>query len=513
MVDRSISACMATKYTAGFLKRCAETANDTFTLVSHRLLHLFSFYDVTDADALTCLWPTYMLEHVPDSVTCHSKAARARMDRIWSAWQKCLAKNKELLHTDYPQAVGYFLDCHVLMVTKSKHKSIAYIMQHKLTPEQSTATLKISEKLHKAVSELWHNKTNAARPIIKLLQKGLPRPRSVRYIRPQVMRCAMCPQSKQIARELIINWMLGRYPHRKDIAGPDRRIEAWGQTFDLLTKKLLQLPSRSLYYVIAECLAAVTVSCPALHIRAVGTVPGFAQYVQTATTSACVALKSPTVRLRQCVSQSKLNKHKIAAAQACSATTQRQKIEQWPCNAETRHGQLQSTVKNLGLPALRKFACMHCNVLHVKIGKPPRAAKMQMGVSIDILNPAQAYCNKCDNKATLLTLSGHVTRAVIGKTTQVVSLCGYCGVFSNNLQVHGTLLCCKTCAQQLHQHSIDNALTCPCNLPNAVPSKHYFIAKTKSKYVLVRACTKHEHLAASTHSTVELSVWQKIFNA
>ena len=342
MVGRSGRSCLATCTIAGFLKRCTETANSTFTLVCHRLLHLFQFYGVKKATSLTCLWPAYMLHCASNQHACSSTAARTRMDNIWEAWHTCLAANSNLLQTDYPQAVGYFLDCHVRLVTQGKHKSIAYIMQNKLAPEQSTSTLKISQKLHNAVASLWHEPTSCTMPIIKLLQKGLPRPRSVRYIRPQVIRCGMCETSKEIGRELIINWMLGRYAHRKDIAGPKRRIAAWGQNFEQLSKVLLQLPSRSLYYVIAECLAAVTVNSPSLHIRAVGTVKGFANYVHHATMSASVALKSPTVRLRQCVAQ--MPKQTVVHKRTKKSHVY--SIQQWPCNAKTQILQKINVSKN-----------------------------------------------------------------------------------------------------------------------------------------------------------------------
>ena len=155
---------------------------------------------------------------------------------------------------------------------------------------------------------------------------------------------------------------------------------------------------------------------------------------------------------------------------------------------------------------------MHCNILHVKIGKPPRAAKLHMGVSIDINNPSQAYCNKCNNQAVLTTLSGHVTRATVGKKVEVMSICSICGTFSNHLKVHGTLICCATCAGLQSQKYLDTALPCPCNVAHSTPSKHVFIAKRNQKYVLIRACTKHAHLV--NHSIVtDVSAWQTVFDA
>lgn len=302
--------------------------------------------------------------------------------------------------------------------------------------------------------------------------------------------------------------MLGRYPHRKDIAGPKRRIAAWGQNFEQLSKVLLQLPSRSLYYVIAECLAAVTVNSPSLHIRAVGTVKGFANYVHHATMSASVALKSPTVRLRQCVAQ--MPKQTVVHKRTKKPHVY--SIQQWPCNAKTQILQKEMTMQRTGLQQITKFACTHCSVLHVKIGKPPRAAKLHMGVSINIFKPTEANCNKCNKKATLVTLSGNVTRAMVGKKIEVVSICSICGTFSNDLKVHGTLLCCSACAVERQQAYINAALQCPCNISNATPSQHIFIAKQNGKYVLVRACTRHAHLA-TTNTVAEVSAWATIFNA
>ena len=208
MVGRPIGTCVATQQDAGFLTRCTETANSTFTLVSHRLLHLFQFHGVPKPHALTCLWPEYVAKHASGQ-TCPSKIARRRMQLLWAAWRVCVDANSALCDTDYPQAIGYFLDVHVALVTSGAGKSMASVMQHKLAPEQSAATFTISNEMHSVVSMLWHNANASNLPIVKLLQKGLPRPRSVRYIRPQVIRCASCSRSKQIARELIIGFWAG----------------------------------------------------------------------------------------------------------------------------------------------------------------------------------------------------------------------------------------------------------------------------------------------------------------
>lgn len=436
------------------------------------------------------------------------------MQLLWAAWRVCVDANSALCDTDYPQAIGYFLDVHVALVTSGAGKSMASVMQHKLAPEQSAATFTISNEMHSVVSMLWHNANASNLPIVKLLQKGLPRPRSVRYIRPQVIRCASCSRSKQIARELIINWFLGRYSHRKEIAGPERRIEAWGKSFDELSSMLLKLPSRSLYYVIAECLAAVTISSPPLHIRAVGTVEGFAQYVQSATTSAGIALRSPTVRLKQCVAQlhKKPSKKKRVSKAAAAADTVCTQVQQWPCNNATLHGQVKMSMQNLGLPRINKFACHSCALLHVKLGKPPRAAKAHMGVSIDIFDPSKAVCNKCNDSAHIVTLTGNVTRAMIGKKQEVVSLCGFCGAFCNNLHVHGLTLCCASCAVAQRTLMLESALPCPCNLPDAVPSGAVFVALQNGKHVLVRACTKHKPLARAAQ-LAEVATWARVFNA
>lgn len=454
------------------------------------------------------MWPEYMALHTSGQ-KCASKSARHRMAKLWAAWQICLDAEPRLSQTDYPQAIGFFLDSHVQLVTKCAHKSMAYVLQHNMAPEQSSATLRISDNLHRVVSTLWHKEGNCSLPIVKLLQKGLPRPRSVRYIRPQVIRCATCDTSKEIARELIINWFLGRYPHRKDVAGPERRIQAWSMSFDSLSSMLLKLPSRSLYYVIAECLAAVTISSPPLHIQAVGTVPGFAQYVHTATKSASIALKSPTVRLSQCVTTS----GKRAVKRRSHAAAALQHVQQWPCNSATLTGQVNASLLNLGMSSVAKFACHACAILHVKLGKPPRAAKARMGVSIDIFDPTRAYCNRCNAQAHLLTLTGNVTRAIVGKRVEVVSMCGFCGTFTNNLKVHGLVLCCHACATEQRIAMLQNALPCPCEHADAVPSKTVFVALNNRKYILVRACEMHKHLVAASTKVAELSSWQTMFNS
>lgn len=486
------------------MRGLARRANNStaYAAVGRRLRALFYQNDVDGAEVewLTCSW--YRATSSTGQQT-QQAVAKDRMQRLWAAWGKCVANDANIRRTGYLQAVAYYIDAHIPLAN-SAAANLTYrdAVQRKLCPDQCTTQIGISDELTKVVSDLWVG-ANGGLAISKLLNKGFPHPKSVRYIRPQLLRCAQCPVSKRLARELILNWMLGRYSHRRVVAPPEKRAEVANQTFEELCANIALLPSRSLYYVIAECLAAVTVASTEIHIRAVGVVSKFSLFFDTVAAAAEAALLKPTARLQQCVSVGT-----VQAILPAKPVT----FQQWRCNASTTRKQKESIRTFLGIEKFGKFYCRHCAVLHVKLRPQPRAAKSRLGVSIDLDNPFSetAECNLCGKDAHFLELSGHVTKTMVNKTLETISLCSYCGMLTNDVHVHGTDLCCPACASRKATEILDAAAPCPCGWEQHRGTPHDATRKT-CQYVTLRkpggdmgvaqACPVHAGLAANATLT------------
>ena len=498
-----------------FLRGPAQKANNTvYESVCHRLRVLFYQYDVdtSEVEWLTCDWFRASARVDLTDKFGQQKLARERMDGVWAAWHVCLSANGALRQAGYLQEVGYFMDAHVALAT-SKLPMMTYgdVVRRKLSPNQCEIQIGITEELTTVVKELWMG-APCTLAISKLLSKGFPQPKSVRYIRPQLMRCAACAMSKRLATELITNWMLGRYAHRKIIAPPGQRLVIMAMNFEELCEEIHTLPSRSLYYVIAECLAGVTAASTEIYIRAVGVVSRFSFFFNRVATAAEAALVKPNARLQQCV-----NVGGVQPIEPAKPVI----FQQWLCNTSTTLKQKASVRAHLGIDGFGKFYCPQCKVLHVKLGPQPRAAKSRLGVSIDLDDPfsATAVCNACGGETHYLELLGRVTKAKVGKKVETLTVCSFCGILTHDIHMHGQDLCCPRCASAKAGKLLADALPCPCGWDNrrfgnratdSVHCSYLTVLQEDGTSVLAQACPAHNELSKGARLT--MAEWQATVN-
>lgn len=453
-------------FTAGFSAGCAGKTN--VELVIHRLSHLFKFNGVNAHAALFSNWDVYVHTHAIGGPM--QQLARERMELVWAGWHTCLRQQPELADTECPQYIGLYMDAHIALVNCSADSTLSQVYRQRLAPEQSQLSLAASKELVAAVSSVWHL-TKTKSHINDLFLKGKPGVLSVRYIRPQLQRCRSAIASQAIASEMLQAWMLGRHSTRQKIAGPAKRVAVCAMTYEQLLARVSCLTSRQLYYIIAECIAVVTISHAHLHVMACGICSEFQAYFDDATT--------PYHR----------KKRGVVSTYASGCTASSVKIEQWPlCISRQR--------PNTGLPEACVHACDACGAVHIKTVRQPRAAKSKSGVSIDLRDPYKAICNQCLSPTRIIQISNYLTKGIVNGKSTVVCLCAMCSTICTHPQTIGHKLYCAACAQLHMQSSQSLAMPCPCGqYVSPVLQNNCISLPSAGTYATVKLCAAHVPMA------------------
>lgn len=457
--------------TTGFSGGCAGKTN--VELVIHRLSHLYPLNGVVSCNHLFCTWDEYVNKYNANTKVTMQKLARLRMDAIWAGWQLCIQINPQLADSNCPQYVGLYLDAHVPLVLHKHHVTVAQVLCKQLTPEQSLVKLQMSQHIVAAVTSVWNSNKKPKSIINDLFMKGKPGVLSVRYIRPQLLRCGSQPHSQMVAMELIKAWIVGKHSTRQTIAPPAIRISIAKMSFEHVLVHIQKLTSRQLYYIIAECIAVVTISHAPLHVMAAGVCNQFQTYFTDAT--------SAYHRKKRGV---------VSNYTALTAASTMHRIEQWPlCTAR----QTPDTM----LPSCFAHACETCVSVHIKTIRQPRAAKCKSGVSIDLTNPYTAICNQCGHNSKLVEISNHITRAKVNGKNTVICLCAKCCTICINPQTIGQHLYCASCADAVNNDHIQNAHACPCGqtMPYNTTPTFITLLDNASVYQTIQLCSVHAPMA------------------
>lgn len=433
-------------------------------MITHRLKHLFATLGV-QSNSLTELFCPWDVFYNFNTGLTQQDSAKKRMDLIWKHWLFCIDVSPEVSGSDCTQYVGAYLDAHVPLALFDGTLHFVDVLRKQLAPEQQNVSLNRSDELVAAVSNLWasHPRRGPDRkPIDDLLQKGKPNVLSVRYIRPQLFRCQTCPTSRKLACEMLKAWNLGQYSNRDSIPGPEMRLKIHSFSFDDVIAYMNNMTSRQLYYVIAECIAMITISKSSLHVQAAGVCTQFDDYVNEVTN---VHLKKP---------QKKTYEPK-------TIVVRKQKIFQWPlseyCTKPTQE------LKQI-------HVCDNCAVIHVKAARQPRASKCKAGVSINIFNPLEAVCNRCNEKTRLVTITGNITRGYVNNKLTTVTTCTRCNSVCTQPETIEHDLFCSKCVKLKHAETFANANSCPCG-DACLTSRTFFILKQQNRNVVYRLCEHH----------------------
>ena len=435
-------------------------------IIISRLSHLFKSNGILENQLLCCPWDTYVHRH-PHAGHTMQALARARMDRIWDAWQQCIRADEDVVNGECPQYVGAYLDAHIPLVQHADKLTVACVMRLHLAPEQNAMKLTMPKELVDAVSVVWRGHAGAKKTLIgDLFLKGRPGVLSVRYIRPQLQRCAAHVESKMIVTEMIKAWICGKHSNRTAVAPPPRRLKVAAMTFDELIADLSSLTSRQLYYIIAECIAVVTVSTASLHILAAGACSVFQEYF----------LDSTAVYNR---------KRKGIVGRVLYHTPAVVRIQQWPLTTPTQ-------VPDTGLATTKVHTCDTCAAIHIKTERQPRALKGRAGVSIDLANPWHGVCNQCNSPSTVREISNYITKGNVNNKMTTVCICAACSTIAAGPTTIGLYLYCTACAATKMQTMLDTAHPCLCGAVGDTTT--FTTVLRKGVYTIHNLCREHASL-------------------
>jgi hypothetical protein len=234
---------------------------------------------------------------------------------------------------------------------------------------------------------------------------------------------------------------------------------------------------------------------PALHIRASGCTPHFVEYTRNARAFA----EHPNRRPHAGREPPPLPQARPAA------------IVRWPLSAATTARQHLASQAQLGIPVIDKFVCHKCTCVHIKTDRQPRAAKARNGVSVQITDLTQAWCNQCDTPVARVPITGFMTRAIIGKPWRIITVCCGCGLCCTDPKLLGELYFCSPCHAAATVQMIEQALPCPCGA-HAHATDTLTLMLHKNKTIICKVCSNHVYLTKG-HDIGKWSDWQHLFRS
>jgi hypothetical protein len=443
---------------------------------------------------------TNLFKHAPADVL----APTVDTELIYSLWLTCIDIKPALIHTTWPQIVGLVLDAHMPNQIKQP-SSIAFMFQKGLAPQQqaSNLQLRVAPGIHAIINNLWCNvgsvKKNRLCSFAKLIDKGMVNPKSVRYISPQIMRCGQCQQSRAFVIEMLQRWLLGCYPHRQEVVEPTIRKRILRLDFDGLMHLIRQQPSKNLYCIVAECIAAVSVSDPQIHIVAAANKVHFAAYVEAVCSNAAEIAKVVLNSLRGIkVKRKRLNlkpvlfNSPITYDVAPSASPCIQYIESSDAVCQ-KQVMLANTV--YASDKIHAFVCDTCHVVHGAVAPVTRGNRLKAGVSINLNNTADITCNACLSKVSMQSFVGKIA---ITKTSGSVGVCCMCANICGHITSVGPGVYCQTCATEVAAKQIQSV--CSCGMAGKTYATSTFFARSANTYTVYTACVNHAHMVQTLQS-------------
>jgi hypothetical protein len=455
-------------------------------MISNRLRHLFRFNGIHHKCDLFSTFDEYCARNIGSGPAI---IARERVNEVWKSYGILVMTGKAC--PALSQLVGYFIDLHIpLLSSKLDIREVHAVYRHGLSPEQQHAfpqtiggpkeicsqiEVEITKRVYALCSFAKSSDVDTSLPCGKLLCKGRPNPRSVRYIRPQLKRCAGNANCALLAGFILRCDLLQSGINELTTISPPDRIKIYNTPFDDLVELTVHKPSTSLYKIVSKCIAGIFLTDVKLLMRAERRWGDLTEYIGDAL-SLRVKLKSkrrpsptkpllpdsPTVKFRgtsQSQSQSEVS---LAVAHELRVNRIRTYVlhEDVVC--------LQRTIVSdlIGLEQYNVYGCNLCGVLHCRVANlKQRGGKLRAGVSLCI-DSGNVICNSCNQDAYIekFDLVGRAVRAkvlVSDKETVNFSLCPTCCQVSNIIYLRGVLTLCQQCFDDQRSREVD-ALTCVC---------------------------------------------------
>jgi hypothetical protein len=388
-----------------------------------------------------------------------------------------------------------------------KPLNMAHMYRNHLAPRQQCGklSLHVAPGIHAIVKNLWSNSTLPKKKRLcsfaKLIDKGMVNPKSVRYISPQILRCGQCTKSRAFVVEMLQRWLLGSYPHRYDVIDPKTRQKVLSLDFTGLLHLIRQQPSKHLYCIVAECIAAVSVADPQIHIVAAACNPHFAAYVEAVCSNAAVIASS----VLNLLNGSKPRRKRIQLSPVLFNLTTPLKQQTVSTNKQltfittsdsVKALQANLTLRTYGTSDVYAFICNSCQIVHGSVLPPTRGSKLKAGVSINLVDPDDISCNMCLQKVVKKSFVGFIA---ITPTSGNVTVCCKCANICGHINPIGSALYCRACAKVAMKTQASGTCTCGItnNNPNAV---EYFTARIGKRYTVYTACAEHMHMIATLKS-------------
>lgn len=428
---------------------------------------------------------------------------------VYHAWLQCLKAQPALRTTTWPHVVGLVLDAHVV---KCGHAAMSYaaLYRNKLAAAQQHAklTLAVSKDIHEVVSNLWANvqpkKKARSFPFAKLIDKGMINPKSVRYICPQITRCGACPRSRKCVTEMLQRWLLGSYPHRHDVVAPSIRAKVMQLSFEDLLNLIRQQPSKHLYCVVAECIAAVSVSDPTIHIVAASANPNFAAYVDAVCSNAATVAKLVLNNLtgykgrrrRPQLAHVLFNtKHKTLELPAKTLKS----VAIIPTSDAVARRQLDLARKMYNMDKVLAFVCNTCQIVHGALRAKTRGNRMKAGVSVNLSNVSDIVCNTCSSSVKTQSFVGIMA---ITEKCGSVTVCCKCANVSGHIMSVGDGVYCKQCAPSVVASQIQPECVCGEQAAYHATRRHAYTASSndRTKYSVFTPCQEHLNMIETLKS-------------
>ena len=474
--------------------------------MSNRLRHMFAGVGVDPAVFGT--FDRYCAAH---PTATPAEAALARVAAVQAGFTRLVDPPVGMA-----MMVGYFMDLHVpLLLQKPARVFEAY--RRGIAPDQCGAYPVVLggpgemhhpgaaavERVVAEVLDAAEKKRTVTTPAGKLFAKGRPNPKSVRYIRPQLQRCVNDAAAFGAADFLLRVDGLKATPHERKLVPMRERLKIYGNTLAELVDTSCLQPSRSLYTIIAKCMAAVIARDPPLLLKASRAwgVAEVSAYVRLHTTGGV------SVDRRRPHQPSAVAPPWLAFVRGVHAEFTRHPIRQFPLHHTAVAKQAAASAAHCGLLVQQAWACTFCGIVAVR----PRecklsGAKERLGVSVcmaDPSSPAVVVCNNCKQTAftAKVCLSANVTKARLTggcKQASSIVVCSTCAEITAAFRMVGVDPICTRCAPD--HVPPGGAVSCICGTVRS-PRAVAFIANCPERGPRVyAACDRHIWMLPTEHT-------------
>lgn len=457
------------------------------------------------------------------------QAARHRIELVWAGYVDINRKSSlsESLH-DVGQLVGYFCDLHVpLLIAPDPPDELHLVYRFNLAPEQNAEFPVIiggpietsganERQLYQLIEELTAVNTVDSQPLTaagKLLAKGKPRPRSVRYIRPQLIRCCTEPSCSKLAEFILRAHFLETYRHNQTTVEPAKRVEIYRTPLIELATTVTNSPSKVLYGIISEAIAAMLISSIKLLMaaeRSWGTLTQYIEHALTKNISVVPAASSalpaepvvPSVdRPARFRSIPSTEAEQLRFVRAITSELNANRVAVLPLHPSAAVMQQKALAKNVGIDEMSAVCCDLCGILHIKSNKMARkGSKDRVGVTY-CMDTGQTTCNACRTHmfCRKIPMIGVIvlTKPTTSTVWASVGICSMCGLISSPMYTRAVQPYCRECYSATGE-SIMGSIRCACgNHWNRRSTP--LLCKRNGRIVFMGPCRDHSDVFPHTY--------------